>query len=154
MAISYIGLGSNLGNRKANINRSLDIIQESCHTDILKVSSLIETESEPNKDLPKFLNGVVKIETSLKPEELLSFLKEVEIRLGRKNKGDNKPRLIDLDILLYDNLDVISKDLVIPHPEMFKRRFVLKPLLNIDPDIIDKNPLVFIRKKDILKILV
>ncbi|MDD5070331.1 MAG: 2-amino-4-hydroxy-6-hydroxymethyldihydropteridine diphosphokinase [Candidatus Omnitrophica bacterium] len=131
---SFIGLGANLGNRKQNIERALlEIAALNC-TKIIKVSSLIETlpVGGPTNQ-GKYLNGVVEIETGLKPEELLEALQLIEIKLKRVRKIPNGPRTIDLDILLYGKKKIKTKKLQIPHPRMSERYFVMKPLLEIAP---------------------
>ena len=131
---SFIGLGANLGNRKQNIERALlEIAALNC-TKVIKVSSLIETlpVGGPTNQ-GKYLNGVVEIETGLKPEELLEALQLIEIKLKRVRKIPNGPRTIDLDILLYGKKKIKTKKLQIPHPRMSERYFVMKPLLEIAP---------------------
>lgn len=139
MAIVYIGIGSNVGDRQANIDRALSILKENEEIDILAVSKIIETEFQgegPAQD--KFLNGAAMIKTILKPLDLLSVLKNIERRLGRDKKAPvNSPRTMDLDILFYDDVIVIdAKSLSIPHPRIEERFFVLEPLLEIAPDMV------------------
>lgn len=108
------------------------------HVDIRRLSSLYETEPEGYLKQPPFLNAVCQGMTSLTPEALLSLIKEVERRLGRQPSFPNAPRPIDIDILLYDELIFRSAELVIPHPRMCRRAFVLVPLAEIAP--LQKHP--------------
>jgi len=136
--VSYIGLGSNLGDRLVNINKAIEYLKENQDITVEKVSSIIETEPQGGPPQGKFLNAVVKIKTSLAPQDLLRFLQDIEAKLGRTRLIRNGPRTIDLDILLYDNKVIDEPNLEVPHPRMFERDFVLKPLLEIEPDIFDK----------------
>jgi len=132
MVICYIGVGSNLGNRRKNIAAALKEVNVLNHTKILKRSGLIKTDPVGGpKNQGKFLNGAVKIKTSLSAKALLSALKKIERRLGRKKSLRYAPRIIDLDILLYGDEIINTKQLVVPHPRMFERDFVLKPLAEI-----------------------
>ena len=131
----FIGIGSNLGDREKNIKKALEYLEKNPHIKIEKISSIIETEPWGYTPQPKYLNGVIKIKTDLSPLDLLKFLQEVEERLGRERKIKYGPRTIDLDILLYDDKIINSAQLKIPHPRMWEREFVLKPLLEIEPEI-------------------
>jgi len=139
MSLAYIGIGSNLGNRQKNCLRAIELLKEK-KIIVTKRSSLYETEPWGIKDQPKFLNMVIEIETKLNPEELLVILKDLENEVGRKESLKWGPRIIDLDILLVDNLVLNQDDLIIPHPLMHKRDFVLRPLAEIAPDV--KHPLL------------
>lgn len=130
----FIGIGSNLGERQANINLAIELLAKVEGVFIEKISSIIETEPVGGPPQPKYLNGVLKINTGLSPQELLSVLQEIENKLGRKREIKNGPRTIDLDILLYGNKVLDEPNLKIPHPRMFEREFVLKPLLEIEPE--------------------
>ncbi len=130
MAIVYLGIGSNMGQRRRFIDQALSLLAEE-GVEVLLRSSLIETDPVGGPPQERFLNGVVKARTDWPPEELLRRLKAVEQRLGRKPTVRNGPRPIDLDILLYDNLIVRLPHLTIPHPRMHERAFVLKPLQEI-----------------------
>ena len=132
----YLGLGSNLGERRKNIEASLDLLMENPSIRVKKISSLIETEPEGVKKQPFFLNGVVEIETDLSPFLLLKFLKSIEKALGRKSARRWGPRIIDLDILLYSDLIIDDDNLKIPHPLLTERDFVLAPLKEIAPEAI------------------
>jgi 2-amino-4-hydroxy-6-hydroxymethyldihydropteridine diphosphokinase len=149
VAIAYICLGSNLGRKKANIRRAVKLLNKNRDIKILKISSLYETEPVGYVKQDWFVNAVLKAETNLSPRQLLSVLKNVEKKLKRKRRFIKwGPRTIDLDILLYDNLRLKTKDLVIPHPEMNKRAFVLIPLLELEPNLIHPT-----KRKSILELL-
>lgn len=145
MILSYIGVGSNLGDREKNITRSREQLERR-GIRILRVSPLYESEAvkrpADQTDHPPYLNGVFEIETALSPEELLNQLEEVERHLGRISKGDWSPRTIDLDILLYGDCVVDTDRLKVPHPEIQHRWFVWKPLRDL---IQDKERLTFPR---------
>ncbi len=135
MAIVYLGIGSNLGDRKANIATAKMLLEKNNIT-IIQCSRIIETNpvgGPPSQ--PNFLNGVLKVETDLKPKDLLDRLKAIEQTLGRKVTVRNGPRTIDLDILLYDQLQYQTPQLTIPHPRMLKRDFVMNPLKEISPHL-------------------
>lgn len=135
----YLGLGSNLGNRVENIRNAIKQLSETGEIKVRRVSSLYETEPEELCDQPKFVNCVAEIETVLKPGKLLKCVKELEKELGRTTGRRFGPRIIDLDILLYDNLLVEKKELQIPHRKFERRSFVLIPLAEIAPDL--RSPL-------------
>lgn len=132
----YIGVGSNLGNKKENFLEALLRVAKLPDTRILKESSLYE--SEPIGDAKEwYVNGAIEIETRFKPEMLLKKFKNIERAMGRKKvKKRWGARIIDLDILLYDAAIVKKKSLRIPHPEMPSRKFVLLPLSEIAPQVI------------------
>ena len=136
MAIVYIGIGSNLGNRKRNIESAIRLLEKS-GLDVLKRSTMIETDPVGGpRQQGKFLNGVLKIETKLTPDALLIRLKQIEHELGRIKTIRNGPRTIDLDILLYNHLDLQKPHLTIPHPRMLERDFVMRPLKEIEPQLV------------------
>jgi len=129
---TYLLLGSNLGDRLGNLKSARDYIGESIAR-IIKASSIYETEPWGDNNQPLFLNQVIMIETSLKPEMLLKKLKSVESRVGRAQTEKWGPRIIDIDILLMDELVYRSDSLTVPHPQMHNRRFALVPLAEIAP---------------------
>jgi 2-amino-4-hydroxy-6-hydroxymethyldihydropteridine diphosphokinase len=137
VAIVYIGLGSNVGNRKNFLEAALSQIVEEYKASIIAKSGVKETKAVDYEDQPNFLNQVVKIETELTPLELLETLKKIESDIGRIHRFSKGPREIDLDILLYDDLITDSDILKIPHPEIIKRDFVLEHLLDINPELIE-----------------
>lgn len=126
--LAYIGLGSNLGDRRALIAGALEQL---CPT---RVSRVVETEPLGRIDQPRFLNAVAEIETLLPPAELLKCLLDVERGLGRIRDERWGPRTIDLDLLLYGDEQVTSDSLCVPHPELHRRRFVLEGLAELCPD--------------------
>ena len=128
-----LGLGSNLGGRREFIERAVRLIDEIEGVELKNLSSLIETEPVGGPPQGRYLNGAAELETALEPRDLLSRLQEVETELGRVRKVLNGPRNIDLDILLFGDLVVEAGDLVLPHPRMCERVFVLEPLNEIAP---------------------
>lgn len=132
---AYIGIGSNLGNKRENYQEARERIAKIPKTKIVRESSLYE--SEPLGDSKEwFVNGAVEIETDLRAELLLQKLKNIERAMGRKKVRKRwGARIIDLDILLFDNMILNKKNLKIPHPEMHNRKFVLIPLCEIAPQI-------------------
>jgi 2-amino-4-hydroxy-6-hydroxymethyldihydropteridine diphosphokinase len=132
--IVYISLGSNLGDRFQFLHSALKLIHSSEKCLILSISSVYETNPLGPQDQRKYLNAVVKILTNLSKNELFDFLKSIESTLGRKVREKWHSREIDLDILFFNEEIYESKDLVIPHPELHKRDFVLVPLMEIEPE--------------------
>lgn len=128
MTICYIGIGSNLGDRRGFIDKAIAALQAGSDIKLTRSSSIYETE--PVGDIPqgKFLNAVLEIETTLEPRELLKRLNGIEEALGRKRGVKNAPRQIDLDILYYGSRVVRDEDLIIPHPRIGEREFVLRGL--------------------------
>lgn len=132
MARAYVGLGSNLGDREAALRSALELLGE----DVVAVSTLRETEPVGYLDQPAFLNAAAALETALEPHALLERLLAVERELGRTRDGPRfGPRTIDLDLLLYEDRVIDEPGLVVPHPRMAERRFVLEPLAELDPDL-------------------
>lgn len=130
---AYLGLGSNLGERAENLRRALTSLHRT--GEVKKVSSLYETEPLGVQTQPGFLNAVAQLETSLVPRALLGELKRIERELGRSPGGIRwGPRVMDLDILSFDDQILTEEGLTIPHPEMERRRFVLEPLNEIAPE--------------------
>ena len=138
MAVVFLGLGSNLGERDKNIMAALLKLKEN-DLRLGKVSTFIETEpcDVPPNSAPQgsYLNAVAKFETSLSPQELLLICLAIESELGRVRTYRNAPRMIDIDILFYDNITMDTPELKIPHPRMLDREFVMKPLLEIAPEM-------------------
>ncbi|HGG0417590.1 2-amino-4-hydroxy-6-hydroxymethyldihydropteridine diphosphokinase [Clostridium botulinum] len=135
MHTAYVAFGSNIGEKENYIKRALEKIEER-EIKIIKVSPIYETEPYGVLDQDSFLNGVVKIETNLTPEDLIEELLHIEKQLDRVRERRWGPRTIDLDIIFYDDLIINEKDLVIPHKDMENREFVLKPLCDIDENFI------------------
>lgn len=139
MAIAYLGIGANLGDRQANLERAIELLKEEEEIRVEAVSSFVETDFQgEGPEQPRFLNGAVKIKTELMPLDLLSRLKAVERRLGRmKTHGHHQPRPMDIDILFYDDVVIVDgKTLGVPHPRLHERSFVLDPLSEIAPDLV------------------
>ena len=137
MAIVYLGLGSNVGNRNSYLEEALLLIAKECNASIIAKSSIRETKPVDYEDQPDFLNQVIKIETELTPIDLLSVLKKIESGIGRVYRFSKGPREIDIDILLYDDVIMNSDILIIPHPEIIKRDFVLEHLIELEPQLIE-----------------
>ena len=131
MKNAYIGLGSNLGNRFGNLAKALAWMAALPGVRVEKISSLYWTSPVGTRPQPPFLNGVVRIKTSLHPEQLLRCLQHIEARLGRVRYGRNRPRTVDLDILALGNYRLRKPGLTLPHPRMDARRFVLQPLADL-----------------------
>ena len=130
---AFIGLGSNLGDREANLRQALEYLAQSPETTVVRASSLYDTEPVGVEDQPHFLNAVAQIDTQLTPRQLLWNLMLVERRLGRVRAQRWGPRTIDLDLLLYEDEVLQEEDLELPHPELAKRSFVLVPLVELEP---------------------
>ena len=128
--IVYLGIGSNLGNRIKNIKFAIAELQIS-NLQIIKISSFYESLSWPDSKKPRFINIIVKIQTNLNPLELLRICNKIELKLGRKRSIKNAPRTCDIDIIDYDK-KIIKKEIILPHPSMTSRNFVLLPLFEID----------------------
>lgn len=138
MPLSYIGLGSNIGNREMMLASSIEKLGNSCMVKVTKRSKFYETKPVGGPPQSDFLNAALEIDTLLQPEELLGRLQEIENDLGRKREIKWGPRTIDMDILLYEDYIINSANLKIPHPLMHIRRFVLDPLSEIAPNL--KHP--------------
>ena len=134
MKTAYLGLGSNLGDRTANLADAV-VLLTSERIQVKRKSSIWETEPRDVLDQPWFLNQVIEVETDLFPRQLFQRLQRVEREMGRLKRTPKGPRLIDLDILLYGSAVVKSPELEIPHPRMTERRFVLAPLAELAPDL-------------------
>ena len=132
MAVVYIGIGSNIGDRRMNCETAIARLgNEGVH--VTKRSSMIETTPWGAADQPDFINMAVEADTSLSPVGLLRLLKGIEAAMGRETAKRWGPRLIDLDILLYDDLVISTEELIVPHPHMHERDFVLIPMTEINP---------------------
>jgi len=132
MSIVYLALGSNLGDRLQYIQKAAAQL-EACGLKIIKFSTVIETDPVGGLPQGKYLNAVLKASSALSPEELHVITKSIERKLGRVKKTINAPRVIDIDILLYDDIKLITPQLFIPHPRFLERFFVMGPLEEIDP---------------------
>ncbi len=134
MHTAYIALGTNLGNRLTNLKAALTAFTP--QMTVLEKSHIYETLPWGYTDQPSFLNQAAKVETYLEPEPLLRHLKRLEVVLGREPTFQNGPRLIDLDLLFFDDFVVKTSGLTIPHPRLHERAFVLVPLNDIAPDLV------------------
>jgi len=135
LGIVFLSLGSNIENRFENLKKALKVLKKSPKIEIIKLSSVYETEPWEVESPNWFLNLVLKAECKLPPLQLLDFLEETEKKLGRKSKSDNSPRTVDIDILFYNDWIFHTPRLVVPHPLLHKRRFVLAPLAEIEPEL-------------------
>lgn len=151
MATAFIGFGSNVGNRIDYCDRAVTLLSLLPHSRLDALSSLYETEPVDDGAAPGpewFLNGVAQIETNIAPKSLLEICREVERALGRDQKNRKGPRTLDLDLLLYDDCIFNEPDLTIPHPRLHQRRFVLAPLVELDPD--RRHPVLAQSLRDLL----
>ncbi len=153
MAIVYLGLGTNIGNRRGNLVKAAALLAERVG-DILALSGFMETEPWGFESENLFLNAAIKMETPLTPDELLSATQAIEREMGREKKSDGSyhDRVIDIDILLYDNRVIEQPGLIVPHPLMQERLFVMAPLAEIAP--FERHPLLgqtFIELADSLR---
>ena len=156
--IAYIGIGSNLGNKKKNIVLSKYLLDQK-EIKVLKVSNMFESLSWPNPKKPKFINIVIKIKTTLTPYNLMKACLEIEKTLGRERFKKNQPRTCDIDVLDYDRKIINEHNLKLPHPRMHTRNFVLLPFYEINKTWIHpkkkiniKKMLSFIKESDLISI--
>jgi len=147
MSTAYLLIGGNLGNRKENLLTAISLINEQCGS-LTKSSSIYETEAWGKTDQPSFLNQALEISTSLNARQLMRKILKIEKEMGRIREEKLGPRIIDVDILLFDNEIHDLRFLKIPHPEMQNRRFVLVPIAEIDPTL--QHPIL---KKTIAELL-
>ena len=131
---AFVGIGSNLGDREANLRSAIELLSAEDGIEVIAVSEIRETEPVGPVEQGPFLNGVVQVATALPAGELLERLLSVESRLGRVRTERWGPRTIDLDLLLYGSERVDEPGLTVPHPRLHERRFALEPLLDLDPD--------------------
>lgn len=132
---AFISLGTNIGNREQNLKTALEELSK--FVNVIKKSKIYETEPMDYKDQPLFLNMVIEIKTELSAHELITKLQKIENKMGRIKKMKKGPRIIDLDILYYNNEIINEPNLKIPHPRAYKRDFVLTPLKELAPNLID-----------------
>jgi 2-amino-4-hydroxy-6-hydroxymethyldihydropteridine diphosphokinase len=136
MRVGYLGLGSNVGDRAGHLRASIETLREH-GVEVEAVSSVYETEPVGEVlDQPDFLNAAIRIRTELEPEALLDLCKAIEVEQGRMlAAARHSPRPLDIDLLLLGDLELSTERLTLPHPEVTSRRFVLAPLLELDPDL-------------------
>jgi len=133
--IAYIALGSNLRERSENLKKALDLLSSSAGVYVAYKSPVYESPAAEVADQPDFLNMVVEVETWLGPRELLARCQDIENKMKRKKTRDKGPRVIDVDILLFEDAVVNDEDLVIPHPALTERAFFLVPLMDLAGNI-------------------
>ena len=134
--VVYLGLGSNLGDREKYLEMAIEELGRDSSIEVTRVSSVIETEPYGPVDQPDFLNAVIEVNTTLEPDELLDIIHDIEQEAGRERIIHWGPRTLDIDILLFDNIVMNTETLTIPHPEIDRREFVLKPLTEIAPHVV------------------
>ncbi|MBC8620078.1 2-amino-4-hydroxy-6-hydroxymethyldihydropteridine diphosphokinase [Parabacteroides faecis] len=155
MAIAYLALGTNIGNKRRNMITAAALLAERVG-DVLALSGFYETEPWGFQSENTFLNAALQLETSLSPLELLKATQQIEVEMGRtqKSNGTYHDRIIDIDILLYDDLILQTPELTLPHPLMQDRRFVMEPLLEIAPNVVHpvfkKTVVSLMRERNIL----
>ena len=146
MTRAYIGLGSNLGEREATLAAAVEELDAAPGVSVLGVSTLIDTEPVGVLDQPRFLNGALALETELPPRELLDLLLAVEARFGRDRTAvpAQGPRTLDLDLLVYGEEEIDEPGLRVPHPRLHERAFVLRPLAEVEPELVvpGKGPIL------------
>lgn len=128
---AYIAIGSNIGDRYSNMLQAIAKLHAHQEIEVEAQSEVYETDPVGYTDQPQFLNMVIRVKTSLKPEELLKQQLQIELILGRKREIRFGPRTIDLDLLIYDNVSMETELLILPHPRMMERAFVLVPLFDV-----------------------
>ena len=143
----YLGLGSNLGNKQNYITKAIKFISKLENVEITKTSSRLETAPYGKTDQPDFINCVIELETNLLPETLLKKCLDIENQLGRIRSEKWGPRTIDIDLLFYEDKIINTELLVLPHPELHKREFVLTSLNELCPDLV--HPILNRKIKDI-----
>lgn len=137
----YLSLGSNIGNRVAFLNHAIQTLKTTPQIKVLTCSSFYSTKAvDVSTPQPDYLNAVCFIQTSLAPQKLLSITQSIECRYGRTEKGSKKPRSLDIDILFYNDTILKKTNLIIPHPHAHKRLFVIKPMLELNPNY--QHPLI------------
>lgn len=136
MAIAYLCLGSNIGDKLGYLQQSVKLLTETGMVSVIRSSAFYETEPWGNKNLDWFVNAVIEVKTKLSPRELLDLCKNTEIRMGREKSSSKEyeARKIDIDILFYGDLIVDEPDLQIPHKHLHERAFAIVPLLELIPD--------------------
>jgi len=135
VTIAYVGIGSNLDEPRRQVLEAFTELDRLPHTRLVKKSSLYRSAPVGLAEQPDFVNAVAQLETGLPAERLLAELQEIEARHGRRRSFPNAPRTLDLDVLLYGERSLDLPDLKIPHPRMHERAFVLRPLLEISPEL-------------------
>ena len=132
---AFVGIGANLDDPKANVRRAIEVLGNAADIRVMTTSSLYRTAPVGRLDQPEFVNAVVELQTRLDPGALLDKLLSIETEFGRERSTPNAPRVIDLDLLIYDDQYCETEHLTLPHPRMSERAFVLVPLVEIAADI-------------------
>jgi 2-amino-4-hydroxy-6-hydroxymethyldihydropteridine diphosphokinase len=135
VTVAYVGIGSNLDDPRTHVLQAFTELDRLPHTRVVKRSALYRSAPVGHAEQPDFVNAVARLETGLPAERLLTELQEIEARHGRKRSVPNAPRTLDLDVLLYGERSLDLPSLKIPHPRMHERAFVLKPLLEVAPEV-------------------
>ena len=135
MTLAHVGIGSNLDDPVRQVRAAFDELDRMPHTRVVKRSSLYRSAPLGHTEQPDFINAVAQLETGLPAARLLAELQALETRHGRKRSFPNAPRTLDLDLLLFGNATLCSPALTVPHPRMHERAFVLKPLLEVSPEL-------------------
>jgi len=138
--VAFVGLGANLGEPQRQVQQAFRELDAIAHTRVVRTSSLYRSEPLGFADQPRFVNAVAQVETGLPAGRLLAELQAVEARHGRSRSFANAPRTLDLDLLIFGNERIAAQDLVVPHPRMHERAFVLRPLLEIAPGLETYRP--------------
>lgn len=147
--VAYLGVGSNLGDRQANLRRALALLIETPQLEVRRISAFLENPAVGGpENAPDFLNAAVEVQTSLSASALMKRLLEIEQQMGRMRREKWEPRVIDLDLLLYGNTILSTSNLIVPHPMMHERRFVLQPLAEIAPKAV--HPVLNVTIEDLL----
>ncbi|MDD3049844.1 MAG: 2-amino-4-hydroxy-6-hydroxymethyldihydropteridine diphosphokinase [Candidatus Cloacimonetes bacterium] len=147
----FLGLGSNIGDKKKNLDRAVSLLGQDPKIEVLKKSSYIDTKPYGKLDQPDFLNCVIEIKTTYTPHDLLSRCLSIEKIVGRTQGEKWGPRIIDVDILFYNNKIVNTLNLILPHPEVHKREFALRSLKEIAPNF--KHPILKTRMLDLYRLV-
>jgi 2-amino-4-hydroxy-6-hydroxymethyldihydropteridine diphosphokinase len=134
MTTAYVGLGANIGDPRRQLELAIEALKMLPETEIVQVSGIYKSAPMGYLDQPDFLNAVARLETKIPAEQLLEHLQKIEQRQGRKRPFTGAPRTLDLDLLLYGDRILDTPQLTLPHPRMHERAFVLRPLLDLDPD--------------------
>jgi 2-amino-4-hydroxy-6-hydroxymethyldihydropteridine diphosphokinase len=150
--LAYLGLGSNLGDRRAHIEQALEALGRAGVT-VVQRSSFYESAPRDVLDQPWFLNVVVAVETGLSAHGLLKVISATEAAGGRTREIRRGPRTVDIDILLFGDQAIHSPELEVPHPRMWQRRFVLEPLAEIDPRLVSEEALSIVADQDIRRLV-